>query len=411
MKNQFPRHLTPKKNGISTIVLTFFMLAALAGTAGAGGLYVSEFGSPSMGTAGAGAQALADNASTAFHNPAGMTRLSGKQLMVTGGLLYSTVKFDPDADTRIPGNDGGDAGGPAPILGGFYAHSLSEDWKLGISVISISGAVLDYSKNWSGRYLIQDVTLLTVTVNPTAAYRVNDWLSFGGGPTIMYASLDEQLAAPPPNGKGKVEIDGDDFAFGFTLGSLIEFNPHTRFGIGYQSKVEPEFSGDIKISPPGIQAGVDTDLTFPQAIRTSIYHELNQQWALLGSVAWEDWSDLENINISGRRGSVVIPRNWKDTYKFAAGVHYRPSETWLLQAGIAYDTSPVDSDDRTPDMPIDRQIRYATGAQYKWKQDVSLGGQFVYADYGKAKIRNALLKGDYERNDIFFFSMNLNWKF
>jgi long-chain fatty acid transport protein len=67
----------------------------------------------------------------------------------------------------------------------------------------------------------------------------------------MYASLDEQLAAPPPDGTGKVEIDGDDFAFGFTLGSLIQFSPHTRFGIGYQSKVEPEFSGDVKISPPG----------------------------------------------------------------------------------------------------------------------------------------------------------------
>ncbi|MFA9563662.1 MAG: hypothetical protein ACERLM_03000, partial [Acidimicrobiales bacterium] len=45
-------------------------------------------------------------------------------------------------------------------------------------------------------------------------------------------------------------------------------------------------------------------------------------------------------------------------------VHFRPVEKWLLQLGFSYDTSPVDSDDRTPDMPIDRQIRYATGAQY-----------------------------------------------
>ena len=37
-----------------------------------------------------------------------------------------------------------------------------------------SGAVLDYNDNWTGRYLIQDVTLLTLTVNPTVAYRVND---------------------------------------------------------------------------------------------------------------------------------------------------------------------------------------------------------------------------------------------
>jgi hypothetical protein len=49
-------------------------------------------------------------------------------------------------------------------------------------------------------------------------------------------------------------------------------------------------------------------------------------------------------------------------------------------------------------MPIDRQIRYATGVQYKWSDRLSTGAQFVYADYGKAKIDNDLLKGDYKRN-------------
>ena len=31
---------------------------------------------------------------------------------------------------------------------------------------------------------------------------------------------------------------------------------------------------------------------------------------------------------------------------------------------------------------------------------VSTGAQFVYAEYGKAKIDNDLLKGDYKRNAI-----------
>jgi hypothetical protein len=30
---------------------------------------------------------------------------------------------------------------------------------------------------------------------------------------------------------------------------------------------------------------------------------------------------------------------------------------------------------------------------------------------GNARIRNDLLKGDYERNDIFFLAFNVNWKF
>jgi long-chain fatty acid transport protein len=379
----------------------------------AGGLYISEFGTPSMGVAAAGAQAVASDASTAFHNPAGMTRIAGKELMLTGGALYSNVKFDRDSNTPIPGGNGGNAGGPAPMLGQFYVHSLTERLKLGVNLISMTGAILDYNDTWAGRYLNTEVTLLTITLNPTLAYRVTDWLSIGGGLQIMYADFEFKLKAPPPIGNGEVEIDGDDIVFGYDFGAMIEISKQTRFGVIYQSEMEPKFSGDVEFSGGAVNAdaGTDTKITLAQFIRASIYHELNDQWALLGTIDWEDWSAFDNVNISTRRGSANIPRDWHDTYKFAAGVHYRPVDPWLLQLGFAYDTSPVDSDDRTPDMPIDRQIRYSLGAQYKWSENISVGSSFVYADYGDAKIKNNLLRGDYERNDLFFFALNLNWKF
>jgi long-subunit fatty acid transport protein len=82
---------------ITAVITSFFIL--ITTTAFAGGLYLSEFGTPSMGVAGAGSQAVASDASTAWHNPAGMTRLDGKQLMFTGGVLKAMVKFDRDSDT------------------------------------------------------------------------------------------------------------------------------------------------------------------------------------------------------------------------------------------------------------------------------------------------------------------------
>ena len=265
---------------------TIFLITPCVSTAG--GLYINEFGTPSMGVAGAGANAVASDASTSFHNPAGMTRINGSELMGTAGLLYATVKFDPDADTPIPGGDGGDAGGPAPIIGGFYVHSLSDKWKLGANLITITGAVLDYDDDWAGRYLNTELTLLTMTFYPSIAYRVTDWLSLGGGPQIMYADLEMKAKAPPPNGNGEVKIDGDDVAFGFGLGALFEVSERTRFGVVYQSEIEPEFSGDVKISPPGLNVSTETEITLAQFIRVSGYHELNNRWALLASVGWED---------------------------------------------------------------------------------------------------------------------------
>ncbi len=402
-----------RKNIACHLLVAIFSIIFLAtpSVSTAGGLYLNEFGTPSMGVAGAGANAVASDASTSFHNAAGMTRIKGNELMGTAGLLNATVKFDPDADTPIPGGDGGNAGGPAPIIGGFYVHSLSDKWKLGANLITITGAVLDYDDDWTGRYLNTEVTLLSMTLYPSIAYRVNKWLSLGGGPQIMYADLEMKSKAPPPNGNGEVTIDGNDVAFGFGLGALVEVSERTRFGLVYQSEIEPEFDGDVSVDPPGIQVATDTKITLARFIKFSGYHELNDQWALLGTIGWEDWSAFKDVNISTDSGSQTIPRNWDDTWKFAAGVHYRPVEKWLLQLGFSYDTSPVDSDDRTPDMPIDRQIRYATGVQYKWSDRLSTGAQFVYADYGKSKIDNNLLKGDYKQNDIFFFALNANWKF
>ena len=128
----------------------------------AGGLYLNEFGTPAMGTSGAGEQALANDASTAFHNAAGMTRLEGEEVMVTGGLLYADLEFDPDPNTPIPGGNGGSAGGPGPILGAFYSRSLSDDWKFGLSVISISAAIIgtsSYRREIPGTYKIRGIRI------------------------------------------------------------------------------------------------------------------------------------------------------------------------------------------------------------------------------------------------------------
>jgi long-chain fatty acid transport protein len=178
------------------VALFAILLLAIPAVSIAGGLYLNEFGTPSMGVAGAGAGAVASDASTSFHNPAGMTRIKGKELMGTAGFLKATVEFDPDDDTPIAGGDGGDAGGPAPIIGGFYVHSLSDKWKLGANVITITGAILDYDNDWTGRYLNTDVELLSVTLFPSMAYRVNKWLLVGGGPQMMYASLEMKAKAP-----------------------------------------------------------------------------------------------------------------------------------------------------------------------------------------------------------------------
>ena len=406
-KHRFMRSFTFK-----IAVISFLLQSALVTSTKAGGLYLNEFGTPSMGTAGAGAQAWADDASTALHNPAGMTRIQGDQFMLTSGLFFSRVKFDASPGTFFSGGNGGDAGGWAPLGGLFYVHSLSDRLKFGFNTMSVSGSVLDYDNQWAGRFLVQDVSLLTVTMNPSLAYKFTDKLSASVGFMAMYGMLEMDLAIPafliPPG--GQATLDGDDWGFGYNLGLLYELSDRTRLGVIYLSEIELEFDGDLEVTPGGLSVGSKTKLPLAQGVRGSIYHELNDKWAVLGTIGWEDWSTFDSLLISTENGSASVSRNWRDTYHYAGGVHYRPHEKWLFQAGIAYDTSPVSSDDRTPDLPVDRQVRYAIGAQYKWSETCTIGTAFEYMDLGKAKINRPLFKGEYEDNEAYVIGFYIRWK-
>jgi len=401
---------------VRTSFLGLMLVAGGYSSAGAGGLYLNEFATPSMGVAGAGQEAWANDASTnfAFHNPAGMTRLKGNSISVGAGILVGQTEFDTDSDTPFSGGNGGDQAGFAPLLGSHGVLSITDDLKLGMSVFSVSGAALDPNDSWAGRYSLEEISLLTLTANPSIAYRVNDWLSFGAGITVMYADIDYKLAAPP-GGAGQVKVDGNDFAFGYNFGTLFEVSPQTRIGVIYISKVEPKFSGDLKISTGGggvFETSSDLEFTFPQLVRVGAYHELNDQWALLGTVGWEDWSNFDELLVSTEKGTAAVSTEWRDTYHFSGGVHYRPTEDWLLQAGITYDTSPVSKGDRSADLPMDRQIRFAVGAQYQWSERVRVGGAIEYIDLGDAKINDStFLKGKYKTNRIFMAAVNFSYQF
>jgi long-chain fatty acid transport protein len=381
---------------------------SIAGSANAGALYLNEFADRTMGTAGAGAQAWADDASTSWHNPAGLMRLKGHQLTGGFGLLFSDIKFDPDANTPVPGNDGGQQGGVAPIAGLFYSHDLHDRVRLGADFNALSGAVLDPDNDWAGRFQNQKLELLIMELGLNVAVRVTDWLSVGAGPRFQYSSMDYITATPPGV---RVNFDElNDFVVTWKAGVLIEFSERTRFGVNVLGESEPDLSGDVKFRPTPISASINTELTLPLQVRGGLYHEFNDQWAGLVSVGWEQWSSFDDQFVSIGSGSGAISRNLDDTWYVSVGAHYRPTDRWLLTAGFAYDTDPSRSEDRTAEMALDRQFRGSLGAFYDYTENLEIGAAFVYANYGDARIESSTLRGEFERNNLFFLNLVFNWK-
>ena len=63
----------------------------------AGGLWITEFGQPTQGRAGAGEEAGNGDATDAFLNPAAMSRLEKSEILVSVGVVAPSVEFDVES--------------------------------------------------------------------------------------------------------------------------------------------------------------------------------------------------------------------------------------------------------------------------------------------------------------------------
>ena len=172
-----------------------------------------------------------------------MTVLERNQF-VTGfmGILPKT-KFRVQ-DATYSGGGGGDAGYFTPNSTFAYVHRVNDRLRLGIMLGSYFGLGLKYGNHWSGRYYVQDGELLTAGINPSIGYKVNDYLSIGGGVSAVLGEMYTKVAVNtllPRRGDGRLKYEDMDVGYGYNFGVLFELSKQTRFGLTYRSEVKLDF--------------------------------------------------------------------------------------------------------------------------------------------------------------------------
>jgi long-chain fatty acid transport protein len=422
-----PHRPTRSRSPGAAVILTGGLMLT-ASPAMAAGFWLYEMGTPDLGTASAGRAALAKDAATVFGNPAGMTSLDRSQLLVGAQLVVGDVHFDQGSDTTVSGGNGGNASGTAPGGSLYYAHSVTPDLKLGFWSGSYFGGSLQYEDGWSGRYYGTKAELITFGAGVNGAYRINDWLSIGGGPFVLYGKLDQKVALNNVVGQdGRLSFSDEEPGVGGMAGLMVEPLQGTRFGVTYISPVDLDFKDrpSTENLGPGLQAlGVGTrkiklGVTVPQQVMVSAYHELNDSLAVMGNLVWQNWSAFGKPDLSVDSTDIdneKVDLNYDDTWGFALGAQYEVAEGWLWSVGGGYDTSPMSKSERTPNVPLDQQFRLGTGVQYSFNDKVTAGAAYQYMNAGDADLdvdRGPLagrLQGDYKSNDFHIFAVNLSWR-
>ncbi len=444
-----PRRLLPLAAGAALLLPGSQALAA--------GFAIYEQSVSGLGNAFAGGAASAEDATTVFYNPAGLTRLPGQQAVVGVHAIRTHFEFDNDGSTHLlqpitgqglTGSNGGDGGTWGIVPNAYYSVRLDSGWAFGLGVNAPFGLVTDYDTGWVGRYHGLKSDVLTVNINPSAAYKIGKHLSVGVGANAMYmrAKLDSAvdfgtiLAAAggtPQQDDGKAKLDADDWGYGFNVGLLWEFNDNTRAGIHYRSTVEQKLEGDANFKVPddmqsiltalGSGAFQDTDasgkITLPATLSLSLYHSYGAKLAVMADATWTQWSEFDELRIkfdNPEQPDNLTTEDWNDTWRFSVGATYSATPQWLLRCGLAYDQSPVPgAKHRTPRLPDADRYWLSLGTGYHVADWFSFDFAYTHLFVDSAKTNmdptgeNELrggLKGDWDNSgDIFSAQAVFRW--
>jgi long-chain fatty acid transport protein len=390
-----------------TAVLATMVIGAPA-IVHAAGFAIVEQNASRLGNAYAGGAAEANDASVIFYNPAGMARLEGRQVSVSGLVFLPKSEFrnsgsiSADRVTPVTGGNGGNGAATSFIPNLYYMDSLPNGWKYGVSLTAPAGVRIDNGERWVGRYYSTESALEVLNISPAIAGKIGPNTSVGAALDIQYAhaklskaidfgSICYGVAPPafcgsqglfPQSADGMAKVDGNDWSVGYHFGIQHDLSQDTRIGANYRSKVSHTIDGDVTFSNvPGFMAasfpntGAKAAITLPEVVSLSAMHKLTPALTLLGDASWTRWSRFNELRI--RFGSPAVAddltvEDWKNSWRFALGVNYQYTSNLVLRAGVAHDQGPVQGSRRTPAIPDGTRNALAFGANYKLSPNSSI---------------------------------------
>lgn len=437
----------------------------------AAGFAIAEQSVSGLGYGFAGAAAVAEDASTIWHNPAGMAFLS-ESPELSGGVhfIFPSAKFsntgtgsynaNPSAPGYVPTqgpNDTSDTGAIVPNL--FYAHPLSEQISIGLAINAPFGLKTEYADGWVGRYVALETDLKTVNINPAISIRLNDQFTFGFG--VSYQQADAVLSNAIDFGlvalsmvpssalgataldilgnrggakyDGGIRLEGDDAGYGFNAGFIWSPAAGTRIGMHYRSAIELGLSGKADFTLPAAlqpylggafaDQGGAVDITLPSNLSISLYHELNERLAILADVTWTDWSQFKELFVkydgplAGTAVERPIPENWDDTFRYSVGLRYILNESVALRAGFVVDEAAVTSPEyRSPRIPDADRMWLTGGVQWQIGGGFALDISYAHVFVDDSKTNNSthgsgLVLAGNNKSSVDILSLGGNYRF
>ncbi|NOU47654.1 MAG: hydrocarbon degradation protein [Bacteroidales bacterium] len=360
--------------------LIFSLLFAVAGmSVFAGGYQVRLQGNKSTGM-GLTGTALNLGSSSIFYNPGALSLMKNKTDFSIGASgILSRITFEKSGSQYQAETDN-------PMSTPLYVYGagkISDKWTVGLGVYTPFGSSTQWDNNWAGKFLIQNISLKAIYVQPTVAYKINDKLGVGAG--FVYAHGTVKLAKGLNYGAGTgVELEGTSSNMGFNVGVFYTPTEKLSLGVDYRSKILAEVKGgDATFTiPQSVQNTIpaqnkfDATLPMPGNLDFGVSYQASEKMLVSFEVNWVMWSAYDTLKFEFEEKGEILnssnPRKYKDTFIPRLGFEYKLNDMITLRAGGYYDQSPTDDDYFNPETVSLNTLAFTLGMSINPTEKLSI---------------------------------------
>ena len=355
------------------------------------------------------------DATANYYNPANLT--DSTNVSVVAGVTFINPFCDVDVDGR-PQQKMNPGWFAAPA---FYASvPLPWDFTLGWGNYSEFGLGTKYGRHWDLAGDTLETTMKQFTFNPNLAYKVTDWWSVAAGFRMSYIQFEnfkephhgesfyfEQMRRTLPQyGNAyhlKSHLKGDDWDFGYNLGTTFKVTTNVTLGVVYRSRIRHNIKGDFNLrghanTPRGwvgqhedLHAGAK--LTLPQSVTFGGNWDVTGKFRVGAAITWTEWSSVNTIRFRIPKYGYSEPLHWHNAWRYGFGAEYDLTNWMSVRGGYVYDRDPCNNG--TTMLPAGDRHILAFGSGFKLAENLrlDLGYSLVMMEDSRRRVHLTRLDG------------------
>jgi long-chain fatty acid transport protein len=310
------------------------------------------------------------DASSIFYNPGSLAFYEGKFSATAGAsFIFSNHIFQKDG-TNYQARTDNPTGTP---FFGYFSYKFKEKLAVGVGVYTPFGSSAKWNDDWAGRYLIQNIKLSAIFIQPTIAYNFKNKFGIGAGFVVALGDVEINKALAY-SGDSKANLKGSATSYGFNAGVFYKPIEKLNIGVDYRSAITMNLEGgDATFTvPSALSSSVpaenkfDASLPLPANLDFGLSYQFNDKFTLAAEVNWIMWNTYESLDFTFEQSGDLLnnqnPREYKDTWIPRIGAQYKLNDLFTFRAGAYYDSSPANEKYFTPETVTLNTIAYTLGA-------------------------------------------------